>query len=207
MAILKTFTLSNEETGTIDLDNKIAEAALHPFVIKDVVVQHLAANRQGTHKTKERSDVTGSRKKLFRQKGTGNARVGSAQSPVRRGGGTVFGPKPRDYATSINKKVKKLALASVIADTIRNDRFKVVADLKLEDHKTKGVVQTLKKLEVNSVLVVYSNLEANFELASRNLQNVKSVHSSGLNVYDILKYKNVVITKDALEDVEGRLLR
>lgn len=207
MATLKVLNLNNEEQGSIELNDKIAQVPLHPFVVKDVVVQYLAQARQGTHKTKERSEVKGSRRKLFRQKGTGNARVGSAQSPIRRHGGTVFGPVPRDHGFSLNKKVKKLALTSVIGESLREDKLKVVDELKLESHKTKDLTSLLQAWNLDKVLFVYSVIDEKLELASRNLQNVKTVHSSALNVYDVLKYGNIVLSKAALMDVEGRLLK
>lgn len=207
MATLKVLNLKNEEQGSVELHDSIAQVPLHPFVVKDVVVQYLAQRRQGTHKTKERSEIKGSRKKLFRQKGTGNARAGAAQSPIRRHGGTVFGPVPRDHGFSLNKKVKKLALASVLGESVRNSKLKVVDELKLDSYRTKDLVSMMNSMELDKALFVYSTIDEKLELASRNLQNVKTVHSSALNVYDVLKYGNVVLSKDALMDVEGRLLK
>lgn len=207
MAELKVFNLEKSEVGSVELHDKVAQAELNPYIIKDVVVQYLAGKRQGTHKTKNRSEVKGSRKKLFRQKGTGNARMGSLQSPVRRHGGTVFGPVPRDHSFSLNKKVKKAALASVISEKLRNDEFMVVDQVKLASHKTKDFVQILGKMGVNEALVILADVDENLAKASRNLQNVKVIHSSSMNVYDVLNYKNVIISRDALLDVEGRLLK
>lgn len=207
MAVLKVLNLENQEAGTVELHDSVAQAALNPFVIKDVVVAHQAALRQGTHKTKERSEVSGSRRKLYRQKGTGNARVGSAQSPTRRHGGTVFGPVPRDHSISLNKKVRKQALASVLSTKLNDGQLIVVENLKMGSQKTKDCVKVLEGLKINKALVVYSEIEPNFELASRNLQNIKSVHCTGLNVYDALNAESLVITKDALQEIEGRLLK
>ena len=207
MAVLKVLNLENQETGTVELHDSVAQAALNPFVIKDVVVAHQAALRQGTHKTKERSEVSGSRRKLYRQKGTGNARVGSAQSPTRRHGATCFGPVPRDHSVSVNKKVKKQALASVLSTKLQNGKIIVLDNLKIESRKTKELVKVLDGLKLNKALFVYSEIESNFELASRNLKNVLSVHCTGLNVYDALNAESLVITKDALQEIEGRLLR
>ncbi len=207
MATLKVYNLGNKETGTIDLHDNIAESVINPFVIKSVVVAHLAARQQGTHKAKGRSEVAGSRKKLFRQKGTGNARVGSVQSPTRRHGGVAFGPIPRSHEVSVNKKVRKNALASVIASKIKNGEVLVLEDLKLPDHKTKNLAAIIKEFKLDKTLFVFSEEDKNFALASRNLPMVKCVHSTGLNVYDALNYKNLVVTKDALSDIEGRLLK
>jgi large subunit ribosomal protein L4 len=207
MTTLKVYNLEKQEAGTVDLHDQIADATLNPFVIKDVVVAYQSSLQQGTHKSKGRSEVAGSRKKLFRQKGTGNARAGSLQSPVRRHGGVAFGPVPRSHEISVNKKVKKKALASAIAMKLKNNELLVVEDLKLPDHKTKNLVSILQNLKMEKALVVYAEEDRNFVLASRNLQSLKCVHSSGVNVYDVLNYQNIIVTKDALMDIEGRLLK
>ncbi|MBT7889721.1 MAG: 50S ribosomal protein L4 [Deltaproteobacteria bacterium] len=207
MTILKVYNLGNQETGTVDLHDSIAESKLNPFVIKDVVVSYMSERQQGTHKVKGRSEVAGTRKKLFRQKGTGNARVGSLQSPTRRHGGVAFGPVPRSHAVAVNKKVRKKALVSVIGSKIRNEEMLVVEDLKLQDHKTKNLVTILEALNLEKTLVVFSEEDPNFALAARNIPTIKCVHSKGLSVYDVLNHKNLVMTKDALLDVEGRMLK
>ena len=207
MATIQVVKLDNSSAGQVELHEKIAEAPLNPFIIKDSVVAYAAKMRAGTHKAKGRAEVTGSRKKLFRQKGTGNARVGSAQSPVRRGGGVVFGPVVRSHDIKINKRVKKNALGSVIAEKIRKNLLIVVEDLKLESHKTKELVKVLETLKVNKGLFVMSEEDKNFALAARNLQNVSLIHCTSLNVYETLKHEHLVITKSALQEVEGRLLR
>jgi len=207
MTTLKVYNLGNKETGTVELHDSIVDSTLNPLVIKDVVVSHRSARQQGTHKVKSRSEVTGSRRKLFRQKGTGNARVGSLQSPTRRHGGVAFGPVPRRHAVSVNKKLKKKALASVIGQKIKKDELLIVDELKLQDHKTKNLAKILKEMNLEKALFVFSEEDQNFALASGNLQTVKYVHSSGLNVYDALNCKNLVMTKDALRDIEGRILK
>jgi large subunit ribosomal protein L4 len=207
MTTLKVYNLEKKEAGSVELHDKIADATLNPFVIKDVVVAYQSSLQQGTHKAKGRSEVAGSRRKLFRQKGTGNARAGSLQSPVRRHGGVAFGPVPRSHELSVNKKVKKKALASAIAMKLKNNELLVVEDLKLPDHKTKNLAKILQNFKMEQALVVYSEEEQNFGLASRNLQSLKCVHSSGVNVYDVLNHKNIIVTKDALLDIEGRLLK
>ena len=207
MTTLKVYNLEKKEAGSVELHDRIAGAALNPFVIKDVVVAYQSSLQQGTHKAKGRSEVAGSRRKLFRQKGTGSARVGSVQSPVRRHGGVAFGPVPRSHEISINKKVKKKALASAIAMKLKNNELLVVEDLKLPDHRTKNLVSILQNLKVEQALVIYAEEDRNFVLASRNLQSLKCVHSSGVNVFDMLNNKNIILTKDALLDIEGRLLK
>jgi len=207
MASIKVVTFDNKEAGTVELHDQIANTELHPFVIKDAVVASLAAKRQGTHQTKGRSEVSGSRKKLFRQKGTGNARQGSAQATHRRGGGVVFGPVSRDHSIKLNKKVKAKALASVLAEKARNNQLTVVEDLKLASHKTKDLVAKLKAMNLENCLVCFSEPDENFIKASRNLGSMKSLQSGSLNVYDILRFDNLVMTKSALKDIEGRLLK
>jgi len=207
MTTLKVYNLEKQEAGTVELHDKIAEATVNPFVIKDTVVAYQSKLQQGTHKVKGRSEVAGSGKKLFRQKGTGNARAGSLQSPLRRHGGIVFGPVPRSHEININKKVKKKALASVIAMKIKNNELMVVENLDLPDHKTKNLVKILQDLKMEKTLVVFASEEKNVALASRNLPSVKCVHSSGLNAYDVLNHVHLIVTKDALQDIEGRLLR
>jgi len=199
-------TLTPKETiGT--LKQLVILASEGDGIVREAVVAHLAALQQGTHKTKGKSEVAGSTRKLYRQKGTGNARMGSVKSPSRRHGGIAFGPVPRSHAVSINKKARKRALASVIATKIRNNELLVVDDLKLDSHKTRGLVSIMKALNIENVLFVYAQQDDNFQLATRNLPNVKSTHSTGLNCYDALNYRNLVITKEALQDIEGRLLK
>ena len=207
MATLKVVDLNNKETGSVSLHDEVAQAPLNPYVIKDAVVANMASKRQGTHKAKGRSEVSGARKKLFRQKGTGNARQGYPQAAHRRGGGVVFGPVPRSHALQINKKVKKKALASVISEKIRQNQLVVVDSIKLDSPKTKELAAKLKGLKLEKALIVFNELDVNFVLASRNLKGITAKHSQNLNVYDILNHEIMVITQDALQDVEGRLLK
>jgi large subunit ribosomal protein L4 len=144
---------------------------------------------------------------LFRQKGTGGARQGYPQAPHRRGGGTVFGPVVRDHSIKLNKKVKKKALCSVISEKIRNGQLIVLDSLALESNKTKDLVKLLAGLKITKALVVFKEEDNNFILASRNLQNLTVAHLSSLNVYDALKHEQLVVTKEALKDIEGRLLQ
>lgn len=207
MASIQVVTLENAEAGSVELHDKIAEAELSPFVIKDAVVANMASKRSGNHKAKGRSEVAGSRKKLFRQKGTGNARQGTKQAPHHRHGGVAFGPVVRDHSIKINKKVRKKALASVIGEKIRQNQMLVIEDVKLESPKTKELVAKLQALNIQDALVVVSEPDKNFELASRNLQSIKTIQAGNLNVYDVLSFTNLVFTKSALQDVEGRLLQ
>jgi len=206
MATINVVNLNNQEAGSLDLHDNVAAAPLNPFVIKDAVVEVMARRRQGTHKTKGRGEVAGARKKLFRQKGTGGARQGYAQAPHRRHGGIVFGPVVRDHSIKLNKKVKKKALCSVISQKIRNGQLIVLDSLALESNKTRDLVKVLEDLKIKKALIVFREEDTNFSLASRNLQNISVAHVSSLNVYDALKHEQLVVTKDALKDIEGRLL-
>lgn len=206
MATISVMSLKNKAAGSVELHDQVAAAPLNPFVIKDAVVEVMARRRQGTHKAKTRGEVTGARRKLFRQKGTGNARQGYIQAPHRRHGGIVFGPVPRDHSIKLNKKVKKMALCAVISEKIRNGQLIVLDSLKIDSNKTKDLVKLLEGLKITRALVVFKEEEENFILASRNLQNVTLAHLSGLNVYDALKHEQLVVTMDALKDIEGRLL-
>ncbi|MDH5560338.1 MAG: 50S ribosomal protein L4 [Deltaproteobacteria bacterium] len=207
MAKLQVIDFNKKAVDEVEFHDQIVETPLSPFIIKDAVVSSLAAKRQGTHKTKGRSEVAGSTRKLFRQKGTGNSRVGSNNAPSRRHGGIVFGPVPRDHSISLNKKVRKKALISVVGEKIRQGKLIVLEDLKLKTHKTKDLVIILGKLELKQALFVCAEQSENFELASRNLSWVNLVHSEGLRIYDILNHEHLVMTKDALSDLEGRLLK
>ncbi len=207
MASLKLFTLDNAEIGSVSLEDTIVNTKYNPFIIREAVVEHLARKRQGTHQTKDRSLVSGSRKKLYRQKGTGNARAGSAQSPVRRHGGTVFGPVVRSHEVSINKKVKKKALLSAIAQKLNEKTLVVVDNLNLGTYKTKDLAQKISHFESKKLLFVYGNdLSENFALASRNLPYVKCIRYTQLNVYDTLNCNYLITTQDALSEIEKRLL-
>jgi large subunit ribosomal protein L4 len=207
MATIKVVDLGNQETGTVELHDRIADSKWHPFIIRDAVVSYQSERQQGTHKAKGRSEVSGSTRKLYRQKGTGNARAGSLRSPIRRHGGVAFGPVPRSHTVAINKKVKKKALASVIGTKLRQNELIVIDSIALQSHKTRDLVRIMSAMKIADTLFVFEQSDPNFLLASRNLPNVKAVHSSGLNVYDALNYRNIVITRAALQDLEGRLLQ
>ena len=153
---------------------------------------------------KSRSDVKGSTKKLFRQKGTGNARPGDIKSPIRRGGGVAFGPQPRSYAYKLPKKVRRLALKMALSSKYQDENLKIVDKIELDEIKTKAFAQIVKTLDTENVLVITAERELNLELSARNLPKVKILCSNGLNVYDILKYEKIVLLESSLEKVMGR---
>lgn len=168
------------------------------------VKQYLANKRQGTHKSKERADITGSTKKIKKQKGTGTARAGSIKSPVFVGGGRAFGPRPRDYSFKLNTKLKRLARKSALSYKAKEDSLLVLEGLKFDSPKTKDFISVLNslKLENDKVLFVVSNANDNSYKAARNLKNTKVVSADSLNTYDVLNAKKIVIAKEAVEVIE-----
>lgn len=206
MAKLPVFNLENTAVSEIELSDQVAETPYKAHLIKESVVHYLASQRQGTHAVKNRSQVSGSTKKPWKQKGTGRARAGSTKSPIWRQGGVVFGPHPRDHSISINKKVRKQALRCALAEKIRNAQVVILDHLQLESHKTKAFQSTLSQLECPHVLIVVDELPRNLELAARNLPNVQIINYRSLNVYKLLRYKKVIFVKEALTAVEQRLL-
>lgn len=168
------------------------------------VKQYLANKRQGTHKSKERADITGSTKKIKKQKGTGTARAGSIKSPIFVGGGRAFGPRPRDYSFKLNTKLKRLARKSALSYKAKEDSVLVLEGLKFDSPKTKDFISVLNslKLENEKVLFVVSNANDNSYKAARNLKNTKVVSADSLNTYDVLNAKKIVIAKEAVEVIE-----
>jgi large subunit ribosomal protein L4 len=168
------------------------------------VRQYLADQRQGTHKSKERSEISGSTRKLFRQKGTGGARRGDINSPLLRGGARVFGPKPRDYSFKLNKKVKQLARKSALSSKITDGAIRVVEDFSFDTIKTKQMVKVLDSFKVNGNrnLFVFAETNQNVILSSRNIQRTEVALARNLNTYDILKAKNIFFTESALKPVD-----
>jgi large subunit ribosomal protein L4 len=168
------------------------------------VKQFMANRRQGTHSSKEKSTVSGSTKKLKKQKGTGGARAGSIKSPLFRGGARVFGPHPRDYSFKLNKKLKKLARLSALAYKAKDNNITVLEDFTFENPKTKNFVELLKsfKLTGERTLFVISGTDSNHLLASRNLQKVKIIRAADLNTYEILNAKRLLITESSVKDLE-----
>lgn len=206
MAKLPVFNLEKIAVSEIELSDQVVETPYKAYLIKDAVVYYLAGQRQGTHAVKNRSQVSGSTRKPWKQKGTGRARAGSTKSPIWRQGGVVFGPKPRTYAISMNKKVRKQALRSALAGKIRNEQVVIIDHLELESHKTKNFQTTLSQLECPQALIVVDTLPRNLELAARNLPEVQVINYRSLNVYKLLRYEKVIFVKEALTAIEQRLL-
>ena len=200
MAKIKTLDQTNKASGNIEIDDSITDTPYNRNVVSEVVRQFLASKQQGTHSTKNRAEVAYSTRKLYRQKGTGSARAGSAKSPLRRHGGTIFGPQFRSHSIRLNKKTRLLATKSAFAEKIRQDDVIVIEKLELNDNKTKNLKSLLSILNLNSkVLIVTDQISDNLQLASRNLREVHVLSHRSLNVYEIMKNNKVVFTKKAIE--------
>ena len=202
MTNVKVFNMSGSEVGSIELNDSIFAVEVNTHVMHQAVVQYLANKRQGTQSALTRAEVRGGGRKPWRQKGTGRARQGSTRSPQWTGGGVVFAPKPRDYSFKLNKKVKRLALKSALTTKVNDGKFVVVDEINLPEMKTKEMVKVLNNLNVNKSLVVLEDANEKAVVAARNIPTVKTASVSTINVYDILKYDSVVVTKAAVEKIE-----
>ncbi len=200
--------IKGEETGAVvTLAQSVFGVTPNDHAIYLDVKQFLAAQRQGTHKSKQRNEITGSTKKLKRQKGTGGARCGSIKAPTFVGGGRVFGPVPRDYDFKLNKKLKQLARRSALTYKAQAEVITVVDSLQLEDNKTKTFLATAKALglEGKKLLIVTSETEPSIVLASRNVQKIKVVNAASLNTYDIMNSAAMLLSASAVETVNAQL--
>jgi len=199
---LAVYNIKGEETGKkVELNDSVFAVEPNDHAIYLDVKQHLANKRQGTHKSKERAEITGSTRKIKRQKGTGTARAGSIKSPLFRGGGRVFGPQPRDYSFKLNKKLKKVARKSALALKAKNEGLMVIEDFNFEAPKTKEFVQLNKNLQVDNkkVLLVLSEENNNIYLSSRNLQYSKVITVSELNTYDIMNAAKLIFVESSVD--------
>lgn len=202
MANVKVFNMSGSEVGSIDLKDSIFAVEVNEHVMHQAVVQYLANQRQGTQSALTRAEVRGGGRKPWRQKGTGRARQGSIRSPQWTGGGVVFAPKPRDYSFKLNKKVKRLALKSALTTKVNENKLIVVDELALTEIKTKKMAEVLKNVNANKALIVVEDGNKNAVLSARNIADVKTAGVSTINVYDILKYDSLVVTKAAVTKIE-----
>ena len=197
--------IKGKKVATIDLVENIFNVPIKSNVLHEVVTMQLANRRSGTASVKHRSDVQGSSRKLFRQKGTGRARRGDIKSPLLRGGGVVFGPDGHKYAFKVPKKVRKLALKMALSSKLQANDLIVLDKFELKQIKTKDVVALLRGLKLTNALIVTAEKNENLELSSRNVPDIKVLRSEGLNVYDILKYKTLVLLEPVIKNIEGRL--
>ena len=202
MAKVAVLNMAGKEVDTIELNDAIFGVEVNEHLVHMAVLQQLANNRQGTQKAKTRSEVRGGGKKPYRQKGTGNARQGSTRAPQWTGCGVVFAPVPRDYSFKLNKKEKRAALKSVLSSKVAENKFVVVDELKLDEIKTKKFVEVMNNLKVEKALVVLNDMDKNVIASASNIPTVKTAQTNELNVFDVLKYDTVVVTKAAVATIE-----
>ena len=202
MANVAVLNMAGNEVGTIELNDAVFGVEINEHLVHMAVLQQLANNRQGTQKAKTRSEVSGGGKKPYRQKGTGHARQGSTRAPHYTGGGVVFAPVPRDYSFKLNKKEKRAALKSALTNAVITEKLIVVDELKFDAIKTKNFAKVMANLNVDKGLVVLAENDANVVLSARNMEAVQTTLTNTLNVYDLMKAKKVVLTKDAVAKIE-----
>jgi len=204
MPVVDVVNLDGKKVGEVELADAVFGAKVNPHLLHEASRWYLAGLRRGTHKVKEKSEVSGAGRKLWKQKGTGRARVGSIRSPLWRHGGTVHGPRPRSYSYALPKKMLLGALRSALSAKVADQKLTVVDGWQLESHKSKSLVLTLAKLSfTKSALLVAHGENRNLELASRNLENVTLAAPNALQPYEVLKHDRLVLSKDAV----ARLVR
>ena len=202
MAKVAVYNMEGKEVGSMDLNDAVFGVEVNEHLVHMAVLQQLANNHQGTQKAKTRSEVRGGGRKPWRQKGTGHARQGSIRAPQWKGGGVVFAPVPRDYSFKLNKKEKRAALKSVLTSRVQENKFIVVDELKMDEIKTKTFKGVLDNLNAEKALVVLNDMDANVIASAKNIPTVKTTQTNELNVFDVLKYNTVVVTKDAVATIE-----
>lgn len=206
MPVIKIKNLNNQEVGELELNDAVFSAPLNKALIYEAVKSYLANQRQGTVATKTRGNVSGAGRKLWKQKGTGRARVSSIRTPLWKGGGNVHGPQPRDWSYRLPKKMRRGAISSVLSERLREGGLLVVENMSLPDHKTKNVINILSKLGLDRRTLLVDVLDnRNLTLSSRNLPHVTRVSSLGVNVYDLLQHESVVFSRDAILQLQDIL--
>jgi len=206
MAVVDVYNMQKEKTTQMELKEDVFLVPIKQHILHQVVISQQLNRRSGTASTKIRSEVKSSGKKLWRQKGTGRARVGGASSPTRRGGGVAFGPVPRKYVRKVPKKVAKKAVCMALSDKFQNKRLVVVDKFDLAEIKTKDFVQVMKNFEVRKALIVTEEKEENLEKSSRNVPWVKVMRYEGLNAYDILNHEHLFLVQSAVPRIEEALV-
>jgi large subunit ribosomal protein L4 len=205
MATIDVFDLGKNRVGEMEISDSVFNSEVKEYLIHEALKIQLANRRAGTVAVKNRAMVAGSGKKPFRQKGTGQARQGCKRAPQYPGGGVAFGPQPKTYSLGMNKKARKAAIRSALSFLFRENKMTVVNAFELERISTKGFVGALNGFSVDRTLVVVEGSNRNLELSARNVKDVKLLRPEGLNVFDIMKYKNIIFTQDAVRKVEGAL--
>ncbi|MBW6519625.1 MAG: 50S ribosomal protein L4 [Desulfoarculaceae bacterium] len=206
MSTVSVFNIKNEKVGEIELNEKVFDLVVKEHLLHDVVKMQLAGRRAGNACTKTRVEVSGGGAKPWRQKGTGRARAGSNRSPIWRGGGVAFGPKPRDYSLKLNRKVKKQALAMAMSARLQEGNLIVLDDFTLDTIKTKDFVNVMNVLDIQNGLIITPGMNENVNKSGRNVNGFKVLSTDGLNVYDILLHKKLVLLQPAIEGLERRVM-
>jgi len=206
MAVTELYNINKEKVGDIELNDELFAVRVDPHLLHEIVRMQRANRRQGTACTKTRAEVAGSGKKPWRQKGTGRARAGSRKSPLWRGGGTVFGPKPRSYAYKLPKKVRKLGLRMALSSRYGDNLLLVLDSFTLDEIKTRKFLGVMETFEIDNALIVVPERNEVLEKSSRNVPGFKVLSTEGLNVYDVLLHKHIILLKPCLEQLEKRLL-
>ena len=202
MANVSVYNIEGKEVGTIELSDAVFGVELNEHLVHMAVVSQLANNRQGTQSAKTRGEVRGGGRKPWKQKGTGHARQGSTRSPQWTGGGVVFAPKPRDYSFKMNKKEKRIALLSALSSRVIEKKIVVLDDIRFDEIKTKKFTSVMENLKLTKALLVLNDNDQNVILSARNIPTVKVALTNTINVYDILKYDTLVVTKAAVATIE-----
>lgn len=206
MAKIAVYDINRQQVGERELADDVFNTDVKGYLIHDMVRYQLAARRQGTADTKGRSEVRGGGRKPFKQKGTGGARQGCIRAPHYVGGGTVFGPTPRDYSFKLNRKVKKAALRCALSARFKGEKLAVLNAIELEKISTKDCAEFLSRFANENVLVVFAGENQKLELSAKNLPHVKVLRADGVNVYDVMKYRTLLLTEDAVAHLEGALV-
>lgn len=202
MAKVSVLNMEGKQVDEIELSDAVFGVEVNENLVHQAVLSQLANNRQGTQKAKTRSEVSGGGRKPWRQKGTGHARQGSTRSPQWTGGGVVFAPTPRDYSVKMNKKERRLALKSALTSRVQENKLIVLDELKLDEVKTKAMQNVLNNLNVSKAMVVLADNDANVVLSARNIPDVITALPNTINVYDVLKYNTVILTKASAAAIE-----
>ena len=205
MTDINVYNLQAEKISQVELNDSVFSTPVKKHILHQVVVSQLNNRRAGCASTKTRSEVKGSGKKLYRQKGTGRARAGNASSPTRIGGGTAFGPPVRNYVKKVPKKVRKIALSMALSDKVQTERLYVLDDFNLPEIKTKSFVDIMNRFDIGKALIITEDKNDNLEKSSKNVPGIKVMKSEGLNVYDILNHDYLFLVKSAISKIEEAL--
>jgi large subunit ribosomal protein L4 len=207
MPTIEVYNIEGQKVSEVMLSDEVFASEIKPYLLHEAVIWQMSNHRLATAKTKSRSEVSGGGKKPWKQKGTGRARVGTIRSPLWKGGGVVFGPNGRTYGKKLPKKVREAALKSALSMKAMGEGLKIVDKVTLAESKTKRFVHALKALGMENALVVMGDMTIEVSQASRNVNSSKVLDVKGLNVYDILKYKGLILDLEAVKFIEARLSR